>query len=207
MCGTCLLLARQTGLAEPQGRRLHSRVDVIPLFETLDDLEAGPGHHGSLVRRPALPQYSARAPGLSRSDAGLFGLRQRRRLRSGELGAVSRAEAPGAGGGKAWRALFAVPWQGRHHRSWGRAIASQHSSSAIRGAGRPPAHYRTGRSHLAEIFESGDRGAQYRAVGDLSAGCAPSAIAPRGGRQNSGMGRLCHGARHEQQRLLPQARL
>ena len=37
-----LLLARQTGLIEPRGRRLHSRLDVIPLFETLDDLEAGP---------------------------------------------------------------------------------------------------------------------------------------------------------------------
>ena len=37
-----LLLARQAGLVEPRGRRLHSRLDVIPLFETLDDLEAGP---------------------------------------------------------------------------------------------------------------------------------------------------------------------
>src|SRR5208337_3472314 len=37
-----LLLARQTGLVEPHGRRLHSHLDVIPLFETLDDLEAGP---------------------------------------------------------------------------------------------------------------------------------------------------------------------
>jgi len=37
-----LLLAHQTGLVEPQGRRLHSRLDVIPLFETLDDLDAGP---------------------------------------------------------------------------------------------------------------------------------------------------------------------
>lgn len=37
-----LLLARQAGLVEPRGRRLHSHLDVIPLFETLDDLEAGP---------------------------------------------------------------------------------------------------------------------------------------------------------------------
>jgi phosphoenolpyruvate carboxylase len=37
-----LLLARQTGLVEPHGHRLQSRVDVIPLFETLDDLEAAP---------------------------------------------------------------------------------------------------------------------------------------------------------------------
>ena len=37
-----LLLARQAGLLEPRGRRLQSHIDVIPLFETLDDLEAGP---------------------------------------------------------------------------------------------------------------------------------------------------------------------
>jgi phosphoenolpyruvate carboxylase len=37
-----LLLARQTGLVEPRGRKLQSHLDVIPLFETLDDLDAGP---------------------------------------------------------------------------------------------------------------------------------------------------------------------
>jgi phosphoenolpyruvate carboxylase len=37
-----LLLARQMELVEPRGRRLLSHLDVIPLFETLDDLEAGP---------------------------------------------------------------------------------------------------------------------------------------------------------------------
>jgi phosphoenolpyruvate carboxylase len=37
-----LLLARQTGLVESRRRRLLSHLNVIPLFETLDDLEAGP---------------------------------------------------------------------------------------------------------------------------------------------------------------------
>jgi phosphoenolpyruvate carboxylase len=37
-----LLLARQTGVLEVQNRRLLPHLDVIPLFETLDDLEAGP---------------------------------------------------------------------------------------------------------------------------------------------------------------------
>ena len=37
-----LLLARQTGLAEPRRGRLHSHLDIIPLFETLDDLDGGP---------------------------------------------------------------------------------------------------------------------------------------------------------------------
>ncbi len=37
-----LLLARQTGLLEPAGTGLQAHLDVIPLFETIDDLEAGP---------------------------------------------------------------------------------------------------------------------------------------------------------------------
>ena len=37
-----LLLARQAGLVRRRGRRLQSFLDVIPLFETLDDLAAGP---------------------------------------------------------------------------------------------------------------------------------------------------------------------
>jgi phosphoenolpyruvate carboxylase len=51
-----LLLARQAGLVEVRGRRVHSSLDVIPLFETLDDLEAGPQimeelFHDPLYRR------------------------------------------------------------------------------------------------------------------------------------------------------------
>jgi phosphoenolpyruvate carboxylase len=37
-----LLLSRQAGLIETRGHRLRSRLDVIPLFETLDDLDACP---------------------------------------------------------------------------------------------------------------------------------------------------------------------
>jgi phosphoenolpyruvate carboxylase len=37
-----LLLARQAGLIASRGGRLRSAIDVIPLFETLDDLERGP---------------------------------------------------------------------------------------------------------------------------------------------------------------------
>jgi phosphoenolpyruvate carboxylase len=37
-----LLLARQAGIIEVSGRQLRSHLDIIPLFETIDDLEAGP---------------------------------------------------------------------------------------------------------------------------------------------------------------------
>ncbi len=47
-----LLLARQTGVLEVQNRRLFPHLDVIPLFETLDDLEAGPRIMGELFADP-----------------------------------------------------------------------------------------------------------------------------------------------------------
>lgn len=37
-----LLFARETGLVDLTGDRPHSRVDIVPLFETLDDLERAP---------------------------------------------------------------------------------------------------------------------------------------------------------------------
>ena len=60
-----LLLARQTGLVEPgrassagrrQARSLHSRLDVIPLFETLEDLDAGPQIMEALFADPVYRQ-------------------------------------------------------------------------------------------------------------------------------------------------------
>jgi phosphoenolpyruvate carboxylase len=47
-----LLLARQVGLVEARGQRLHSSLDVIPLFETLGDLEAGSGVMEELFSDP-----------------------------------------------------------------------------------------------------------------------------------------------------------
>ena len=47
-----VLLARQTGLIEPRGRDLLSHFDVIPLFETLEDLEAGPSIMEELFADP-----------------------------------------------------------------------------------------------------------------------------------------------------------
>lgn len=38
-----LLLAHRTGLVETRGGYIHSHIDVVPLFETIDDLAAGPG--------------------------------------------------------------------------------------------------------------------------------------------------------------------
>ncbi len=47
-----LLLARQTGLLEVRKHRVHSYLDVIPLFETLDDLDAGPNIMEALFADP-----------------------------------------------------------------------------------------------------------------------------------------------------------
>jgi len=47
-----LLLGREAGLVELRKGELRSSFDVIPLFETLDDLEAGPGIMQELFRDP-----------------------------------------------------------------------------------------------------------------------------------------------------------
>jgi phosphoenolpyruvate carboxylase len=48
-----LLLGRQAGLVKPDSRgRLRSTFDVVPLFETVDDLEAGPGILDQLLGDP-----------------------------------------------------------------------------------------------------------------------------------------------------------
>jgi phosphoenolpyruvate carboxylase len=47
-----LLLGREAGLVEIRKGEPHSSFDVIPLFETLDDLEAGPGIMEALFRDP-----------------------------------------------------------------------------------------------------------------------------------------------------------
>ncbi|MFN2638348.1 MAG: phosphoenolpyruvate carboxylase, partial [Gemmatimonadaceae bacterium] len=44
-----LLLARQTGLVELSGKKSRSRLDVVPLFETLDDLDHAPLVMGALL--------------------------------------------------------------------------------------------------------------------------------------------------------------
>jgi phosphoenolpyruvate carboxylase len=47
-----LLFARETGLANFGGESPESRLDVVPLFETLDDLERAPGVMRALLEEP-----------------------------------------------------------------------------------------------------------------------------------------------------------
>jgi phosphoenolpyruvate carboxylase len=56
-----LFLAREVGLVNLSGRRPHSRLDVVPLFETLDDLEHAPFVMAALLGdRVYLRQMEAR---------------------------------------------------------------------------------------------------------------------------------------------------
>jgi phosphoenolpyruvate carboxylase len=47
-----LLLAREAGLVDLSGRKPTSRIDVVPLFETLDDLDRAPFVMGALLDDP-----------------------------------------------------------------------------------------------------------------------------------------------------------
>jgi phosphoenolpyruvate carboxylase len=57
-----LFLARETGLVDLTGKHPSSRLDVVPLFETLDDLEHAPFIMGALLDDPAYAkQLNARS--------------------------------------------------------------------------------------------------------------------------------------------------
>ena len=73
-----------------RGRRVP--LDVAPLFETVDDLEAAPATLRALLADSGLPRPSARARRPSGGDAGLFRQRQGRRPRSVALGDAAGAD-------------------------------------------------------------------------------------------------------------------
>ena len=78
---TVLLLARWTGCADG----LH----IVPLFETLDDLEAGAAHLDRTVFAGRLPRPSGALQRRADRDDRLFRQQQRRRLPRRELGACT----------------------------------------------------------------------------------------------------------------------
>ena len=113
------LLRRRSGVTEP-----YAPVGIVPLFETIDDLQ-----RGSSILEAALdlPLYRAvggctrRQPG---SDARLLRLQQGRRIPGGQLGAVPRRARPGRVGPQDRNPVAALPRSRRHRRSRRRARAT-----------------------------------------------------------------------------------
>ena len=79
------VLLKEVGLVNPSGR---SAINIVPLFETIEDLQASSAHHGPHAVAARLPQ-AGRQPRLrAGGHARLFRQQQGRRLRHLGLGAL-----------------------------------------------------------------------------------------------------------------------
>ena len=74
-----LLLAREAGLVDLAADPPESRIDVVPLFETLDDLERAPSVDARAARRSGVPPPARGARRPAGGDDRLLRLREGRR--------------------------------------------------------------------------------------------------------------------------------
>ena len=81
------LLLKEAGLLVP-GSEPRLAMNIIPLFETIDDLRALRRDHGRVCSIALLPQAAGEPRQRSGSDAGLFRQQQGRRIPHRQLGAV-----------------------------------------------------------------------------------------------------------------------
>ena len=162
-CCACCCSAREAGLVDLAADPPESRIDVVPLFETLDDLERAPDGDARAARRSGLRAPARRARQPAGSDDRLLRLGEGRRHPRGVVGAVS-----GAGGARG-----AVPRGGRRAAALSRprrqrrarrrlAGVSRARRAAARHGERPHQDHRAGRDHLAAVRAAAGRRAHAR---------------------------------------------
>ena len=145
-----LALARATGLVRDEGDGVTSDVDLVPLFETIDDLRRAPDTIRALL---ASPEYrrnveaAGRPPG---GDGRLLRLEQGRRLPGRQPGAV-----PGPGAHRrrlppARRRADAVPRPRRHGQPRRRLHLRGRHGRAGGDPARPHPHHRAGRGPVVK---------------------------------------------------------
>jgi phosphoenolpyruvate carboxylase len=139
-----------TRRARAQGLK---RIDVVPLFETIGDLESAPKLMNELWSDPAYRRHLAAQDNkqevmLGYSDSNKDGgyLAANWFLLQGAKGAVPRSQPS-----QDQAAL--LPRQGRHHRPWRRPELPQLARAAPRHPRGLPAPDRTGRSHFHEVWQ------------------------------------------------------
>ncbi len=149
------LLLKEVGLLRPREGTLD--VNIVPLFETIGDLEHSAAIMDSLFALPAYRRLLASRGGLqevmlgysdSNKDGGF--LMSNWSLYRAEIALVGRVP-------ETRRALATVPRPRRHRRPRRRPELRRHPRPAgRRGAGRDP-HHRAGRSHRVEVRQPGAR--------------------------------------------------
>jgi phosphoenolpyruvate carboxylase len=87
------VIAKLAGLVAASGEGEYCTMQVVPLFETIDDLRNAPAIMDALLRNPVRTPHRDRKRRLPRGDDRLLGLEQGRRLLHVELGAAHRPAA------------------------------------------------------------------------------------------------------------------
>ena len=118
------VLLKEAGLLDASGAEPYCPVGIVPLFETIDDLQRGASILEAVLDLPlyrALVACARREPG---SDARLLRLQQGRRLPGRQLGAVPRRARSGRVGPQDRNPVAALPRSRRHRRPRRRARAT-----------------------------------------------------------------------------------
>ena len=160
------ILLKEAGLLDASGDEPSCPVGIVPLFETIDDLQRGASILEAALDLPlyrALVARPRRQPG---GDARLLGLQQGRRLSGGELGAVPRRARPRRVGPQDRNPVAALPRSRRHRRPRRRTQLRRHPRAAAGRGVRLAADHRAGRGDRRQVRRAADRAPQPRdAVG------------------------------------------
>jgi phosphoenolpyruvate carboxylase len=142
------LLLKEAGIVRPNENRLD--VDIAPLFETIADLQGCAAVMETLFVNPLYRRWLA---GRGDLQEVMLGYSDSNKDGGYTTSTWELFQAP-------WRASAPLPWPWRHGRPRRRAELSGHPCAAAgRRRWRNP-HYRAGRSHRREIFQSRGRAPQ-----------------------------------------------
>ena len=155
------VLLRECGLVRP-GQSPPSSIDIVPLFETIGDLQRGHEVLAALLDDPCYAHARRRPRWSPGGDGRLLRLEQGRRLHDRQLGPVRGPVAPRRGGPRARRAAAAVPRARRHGRARRRAGVRGHPGPAARFRRRPAAHHGAGRDGRRQVQPAAGGAAQPR---------------------------------------------
>ena len=186
-----MVLQKEAGLIAPAGAPIQDDdgLMVVPLFETIPDLQRR-GHHGGLARPARDPRTrEARAARRAGSHAGLFRQQQGRRLPDLELVAVPGRTRAGGRILRAPRAPAPVPRPRRLGGTRRRLQLRRHPGATAGHGGRPAAPDRAGRSDPEQI-----QGRRDRPLAPGAAGRGHARIQPGAARRGRQRRRRAHGA-------------
>ena len=146
-CRTCSRrrsCSRRPACWTPRGPSRTARSGIVPLFETIDDLQRGSSILEAVLDLPLYRARGGRARRQPGSHARLLRLQQGRRLPGRELGAVPGRARPGRVGPQDRNPVAALPRSRRHRRPRRRPELRRDPGAAAGRGERLAAHHRAG---------------------------------------------------------------